>query len=1318
YTVTDNNGCTASCSVTINEPSALSASCSVINDVSCNGGTNGAADVQASGGTPPYTGTGPQTGLAAGTYSFTVTDSKGCTSNCSVTITEPTLLVASCSSTDATCNGSSDGSTTVTASGGTGPYTGTGTTTGLVAGTYTYTVTDNNGCTASCTATVNEPALLVASCSATDVSCNGGNNGTTTVTASGGTAPYTGTGTTTGLVAGTYTYTVTDNNGCTATCTATVNEPALLVASCSGTDVSCNGGSDGTATVTASGGTAPYTGTGTTNGLVAGTYTYTVTDNNGCTASCSVTINEPSALSASCSVINDVSCNGGTNGSADVQASGGTPPYSGTGAQTGLAAGSYTFTVTDSKGCTSTCSVTINEPAALSATATATDASCQSCTDGSVSLGAVSGGTPPYIITPASPMTGLAPGNYCFTITDNNGCSITACATVGAPGCALVANCSGTDVTCNGGSDGSASVSVTGAIGSLDYLWSNGGTGASATGLAAGTYSVTVTDLTSGCTANCSVTINEPAALVASCSGTDVSCNGGLDGSATVSASGGTAPYSGTGTFSGLAAGTYTYSVTDNNGCTASCTVTINEPAALVASCSGTDISCNGANDGTATVTASGGTAPYTGTGTTTGLAAGTYTYTVTDNNGCTASCSVTINEPSVLTISAVPGGTIQCFGGTVAVTVTGSGGTPPYTGEGTFNQGGGSDVYTVTDAHGCTASTLVTLTEPTKVEGIATAVDATCGQNDGSVSVTASGGAGNYTYLWSPGGGTTSTVTGLGAGTYTVTITDANGCTGTASATVGGVGGGPGAAGPISGSPGVCRGQNGVVYSIAPVPFATSYIWTLPSGATGTSTTESITVDFDLTYSGGFICVTPQNSCGQGTMSCINVLALTVRPLQPGPVSGPQIICGGSSGTVATYSIAPVINATSYNWVVTGAGVSIASGQGTTTVDVNIPAGFGQGSISVAASNCVGNSQTSGMTLTGVPIHSSALFGPGTVCANTLGVNYFISNVNGTTGYTWTTTGDMTVVTSSGPSCVVDFGPAFNGGTLSVTTFSVCGSFTRTYTIKATPNQPGGITGPFTSVCSATGVTYSIAPVAGATSYIWTLPAGVTPSTPLNGTSITVDFAPGFSSGTICVAAINGCGTGTARCGLIKAVPGAGGAITGPASVCKSQTGVGYSIAPITGASSYIWSVTGGASIAPGGTSATVNFNSALSSVAVIKVNGVNSCGYGSPGQKVVSVNLGCRTTDDELSSAPVLSAYPNPTHGILTVNFTASSTARYVVKVTDLLGNVVVSDVMNAVEGLNMTDLNLGKVAKGMYLLSLETDGADAQTMRIVVE
>ena len=128
------------------------------------------------------------------------------------------------------------------------------------------------------------------------------------------------------------------------------------------------------------------------------------------------------------------------------------------------------------------------------------------------------------------------------------------------------------------------------------------------------------------------------------------------------------------------------------------------------------------------------------------------------------------------------------------------------------------------------------------------------------------------------------------------------------------------------------------------------------------------------------------------------------------------------------------------------------------------------------------------------------------------------------------------------------------------------------------------------------------------------------------------------------------------------------------------------------------------------------------LSSLEVLllqlKVNANNACGAGQPAQKIVAVNLGCRTAQDVLSAEPALSAYPNPTSGMITVNFTADVKAKYTVKVVDLLGNVVMNDVVSAVEGVNMKDLDLSKAAKGMYLLTLENEGGNVQTLRIVVE
>ncbi|MBL0065728.1 MAG: hypothetical protein IPP38_12080 [Bacteroidetes bacterium] len=776
YTVTDASGCTATCSVTITEPAALVATCTVVSNVSCNGGSDGAFNVSASGGTGPYSGTGAYAGAVAGTNTITVTDANGCTTSCSVTITEPAVLIATCTVvSNVSCNGGSDGAFNVSASGGTGPYSGTGAYAGAVAGTNTITVTDANGCTATCTVTITEPSALSVSCTwVSDVTCNGGNDGSATVSASGGTGPYTGTGLVGGLSAGTQTLTVTDANGCTATCTVVINEPAALVASCSVVShVTCNGGTDGSASVSASGGTAPYTGEGPFTGLAAGTYSYTITDANGCTASCSVTITEPAVLVATCTVVSNVSCNGGSDGAFNVSASGGTGPYSGTGAYAGAVAGTNTITVTDANGCTTSCSVTITEPAVLVATCTVvSNVSCNGGSDGAFNVSA-SGGTGPY--TGTGSYAGAVAGTNTITVTDANGCTATCSVTITEPA-VLVATCSVvSNVSCNGGTDGSASVSASG--GTAPYS----GTG-SFTGLAAGTYNYTVTDA-NGCTASCSVTISEPAALVATCSVvSNVTCNGGTDGSASVSASGGTAPYSGEGTFPGLAAGTYNYTVTDANGCTASCSVTISEPAALVATCSVvSNVSCNGGTDGSASVSASGGAAPYSGEGTFSGLAAGTYSYTVTDANGCTASCSVTISEPAALVATCTVVSNVSCNGGSDgAFNVSASGGTGPYTGTGGYAGAvAGTNVITVTDANGCTATCSVTITEPAVLVATCSVVsNVSCnGGTDGSASVSGSGGTAPYSG--------TGSFSGLAAGTYNYTVTDANGCTASCSVTI-----------------------------------------------------------------------------------------------------------------------------------------------------------------------------------------------------------------------------------------------------------------------------------------------------------------------------------------------------------------------------------------------------------------------------------------------------------------------------------------------------------------------------------------------------
>jgi hypothetical protein len=716
-TITDSELTQITKNFTITQPSAINTSSGSQTNVACNGGTNGSASVSPSGGTPGYTyswspsgGTAATaTGLAAGSYTVTVTDANGCTATRNYTITQPTTIsTATGSQTNVSCNGGTNGSASVSPSGGTPGYTyswspsgGTAATaTGLAAGSYTVTVTDANGCTATRNYTLTQPTVIsTATGSQTNVSCNGGTNGSASVSPSGGTPGYTyswspsgGTAATaTGLAAGSYTVTVTDANGCTATRNYTLTQPtAISTATGSQTNVSCNGGTNGSASVSPSGGTPGYTyswspsgGTAAmATGLAAGSYTVTVTDANGCTATRNYTITQPTAISTATGSQTNVSCNGGTNGSASVSPSGGTPGYTyswspsgGTAATaTGLAAGSYTVTVTDANGCTATRNYTLTQPTAIStATGSQTNVSCNGGTNGSASV-SPSGGTPGYTYSwspsggTAATATGLAAGSYTVTVTDANGCTATRNYTLTQPTVISTATGSQTNVSCNSGTNGSASVSPSGGTPGYTYSWSpTGGTAATATGLAAGSYTVTVTDA-NGCTATRNYTITQPTAIsTATGSQTNVSCNGGTNGSASVSPSGGTpgytyswSPSGGTAaTATGLVAGNYSVTVTDANGCTATRNYTITQPTAITATTSQTNLSCNGGNNGIASVTASGGTPGYTyswspsgGTGATaSGLSAGAYTCTITDANTCSIIKNFTITQPTAFSL-------------------------------------------------------------------------------------------------------------------------------------------------------------------------------------------------------------------------------------------------------------------------------------------------------------------------------------------------------------------------------------------------------------------------------------------------------------------------------------------------------------------------------------------------------------------------------------------------------------------------------------------------------------------------------------------
>lgn len=433
----------------------------------------------------------------------------------------------------------------------------------------------------------------------------------------------------------------------------------------SSSDVSCNGGNDGSASASASGGATPYQyvwsngGTGSSvSGLSAGTYTVTVTDGGSNTSTASVTISQPAVLATSVSSSN-VSCNGGSNGSVNLSVSGGTSGYSylwSNGATTqdlsGLLTGAYSVTVTDANGCTAMTSASISEPSALLASASGSNASCFGGNDGAVSL-SVSGGVTGYSYlwsngSTSQNLSDVSAGTYTVTVTDANGCSAVASGSVGSPS-AINLIISASPSSCGTANDGSVDLSASNGVAPYTYQWSNGSTSEDLSSVSEGSYSVIVTDA-NGCTATTTAIVGQQSTLSASASGSDVSCNGDADGSLSASASGGTAPYSylwsngyTSVNVSGVSVGTYTVTVTDINGCTTSASASISQPAALSVSVSVSDETCD-ENDGSASASVSGGIAPYNyawSNGSTSAsinsLAAAAYSVTVTDANGCSA---------------------------------------------------------------------------------------------------------------------------------------------------------------------------------------------------------------------------------------------------------------------------------------------------------------------------------------------------------------------------------------------------------------------------------------------------------------------------------------------------------------------------------------------------------------------------------------------------------------------------------------------------------------------------------------------------------
>lgn len=556
--VTDATNCTTQVNFTVGEPMPLVTAATQVSPVTCAGGNNGCAVVNATGGTGNYTyewgnpnmsNTQNICGLSAGPVSVTVTDANGCMSSGTVNITSLPAITLNFSQTDAKCNGSLDGTASVVATGGAGGFS------------YNW---------------------------------------------SGGTTPNQST--TGGLGAGTYSVTVTDINNCQAFGNVTVSEPATSVeADASQTVVSCYSANGSAATVAPSGGTGPYTfawmpgslNTQTISNLSIGSYLVTVTDAGGCTATDEVDVVQWPAYNILISST-PPSCNGIADGQMNVvvlDGGNGTYTYNWSNAQTGdLISGllgdvNYTVTVTDGQGCTGTMSKFLEDPSPMSLFINTTDAKCAGSQDGTATVTTVNGGTSPFSYAwsangqSTQTANNLVAGLYSVTVTDAGGCTIAGTATVDEP-MAIVVDFTVLNNECYGYENGVAEVEVNGGQTPYSYSWSSGSASAKITDLAAATYYITITDA-NGCENIDSVNVGQPAPVDAALEITDVSCFEGRDGKISITPIGGTPPftfslngddYYGSSTLIALVADDYTVYLKDAKGCIYNLPAVVNEP--------------------------------------------------------------------------------------------------------------------------------------------------------------------------------------------------------------------------------------------------------------------------------------------------------------------------------------------------------------------------------------------------------------------------------------------------------------------------------------------------------------------------------------------------------------------------------------------------------------------------------------------------------------------------------------------------------------------------------------------------------------------
>ena len=1110
-------------------PSDDSLTCSVTSIVLT--ATGGGSYVWSDGST-----TNTTTVTTAGTYTVTVTGTNGCTATNSITITQdatvPTATIAA-SDDSLTCDVTS---ILLTATGGDSYAWSNGastdTTTVTTAGTYTVTATAANGCTDVASITITQSATVpVVSITASDDSLTClVTSITLTATGDGSYAWSNGatTDTTTVTAAGTYTVTVTSDNGCTATASITIAQSSdvpTVTITASDDSLTCTVTS---ILLTATGGTSYAWSTGsttdTTTVTTAGTYTVTVTNDNGCSATSSIIISEaistPTAGitadddSLTCSVTSIVLT--ATGGDSYAWSTGST-----TDTTTVTAAGTYTVTVTGANGCTDTESISISEDTTTPTAAITSSEDSLTCSVTSITLTATGGDSYEWSNGSTTDTTTVtAAGTYTVTVTADNGCTDTESITITQSADVPVATITSSDdsLTCS-----VTSITLT-ATGGESYLWSNGSTTDTTTVTTAGTYTVTATGA-SGCTATDSITIIQDATVpTADITASDDSLTCEVTSITLTATGGGSYAWSNgsaTDTTMVTTAGTYTVTVTADNGCTATDSITINQssdvPTAAITS-SDDSLTCSVTS---ITLTATGGGSYAWSNGsmadTTTVTTAGTYTVTVTADNGCTAIASITIAQSSDVPTAAITASDDSLTCEVTSITLTATGG-----GSYAWSDGSTTDTTTVTTAgtytvtvtadNGCTAIASITIDQDDTVPtaDIASSDDSlTCTVT--SITLTATGGD---SYAWSDGS-TTDMTTVTTAGTYTVTVTSDNGCTDTASITISQSTDVPTASITSSDDSLTCE----VTSITLTATGGDSYAWS------NGSTTDTTTVTTAGTYT---VTVTAANGCTD--TASITIAQSTDVPTATITASDDSLTCTVTSITLTA------TGGDSYIWLTDE------------TTDVITVATAGTYTVTVTAAN--GCTDTSSITINqdaAVPTATITPSGDNTTL--TCDVTSITLTATGGDSYEWSSgeTTDVITVTTAGTYTVTV--TAANGCT---DTSSI--TITEDAAVPTATITPSGDN--TTLTCDVTTITLT---ATGGDSYEWS--SGETTD------AITVTTAGTY---TVTVTAANGCtDTSSITISQDATVPTADITATGDELTCN----VTSITLTATGGDTYVWS-------------------------------------------------------------------------------------------------------------------------------------------------